>query len=99
MRGPRVTINATVLAAAVGIDAGVEADVRAVVVGQDAGGAVVEKLRARPGMGFAVLGVRIPFEVEGFEAIGRIGGGAAPLNHGGGRKNGVGIRHASSLRV
>src|SRR5262249_1741040 len=35
VRGPRITIDAAMLAAAIWVDAGVETDVRRVVVGQD----------------------------------------------------------------
>ena len=47
---PGVAVDAAVLAAAIGIDARVEADVGAVVVGDDALGSIVEKLWwSRPG--------------------------------------------------
>ena len=48
VRGPRVAIDAAVLAAAVGVERGVEADVRAVVVGEDRLRRVGQELRQRP---------------------------------------------------
>ena len=71
-----VTIDAAVLAAAIGIDAGFEADVGAVVVGNDGAGAVFEELGARRRVFFGIP-VGVGFEVEFLEAIGRIAGCAA----------------------
>ena len=47
MAGPRETVNATMLATAIGIDARIEADVRAVVVIDDLLRGIAQKDRAR----------------------------------------------------
>src|SRR6185369_5493529 len=76
MGWPRITIDAAMFAAAVGIDAGIESDVRAVVVGNDAGAVIAEKLGARTLRTIVVLLVGITvlvrFEVDFFEPIGRV---------------------------
>jgi len=71
-----VAVDAAVLAAAIGIDAGFESDVGAVVVSDDGAGAVFKELGARGRVFFGVP-VGIGFEVEFLEAIGRIAGCAA----------------------
>ena len=76
MERPRVTIDATVLATTVRIDAGFEADVRTVIVSDNRARAVAEELRARQRIVFRVpIGVRL--EVDFFEAVRRIASGAA----------------------
>jgi hypothetical protein len=64
------------LTATIGIDAGAEGNIRAVVVGDDGLGMVTEKLGARSGI---VLGVpiNIAFECKVLEAIGRVAASAA----------------------
>ena len=76
MERPRVAVNAAVLAAAVRIDAGFEAHVRAVVVSDNGAGGVLEKLRARQRILFGIP-VGVGFEVDFLEPVGRIAGGAA----------------------
>ena len=73
---PGVTIDATVLAAPIGIDAGLETDVRAVVIRDDGAGAVFEELGAGRRVFFRIP-IGIGFEMDFLEAIGRIAGCAA----------------------
>ena len=76
MRGARVTINAAMLAATIGIDARAEAHVWAVVVRDDRGGLVLVDLRARREV-FGGIEVRIAFEMNLHESIRWIHGRAA----------------------
>ena len=71
MKWPGVAINTAMLAAAIGIDARLEADVRALVVSDDAFGTVLEKLRARERV-FLGIPILIAFEMDLLEAIRRI---------------------------
>src|SRR5437773_1959642 len=81
MKRPRVTINAAMLAAAIRIDAGIEADVRAVVGGDDRARLVSKKLRGGAGAFFHRV-ISVFFVVQRFEAIGGINPRAAPANDG-----------------
>ncbi len=76
MKWPGITVDAAVLAAAIRIDAGVETDVRAVVVGDQRAGAVLEELRARQRV-FLRVPIGIRFEVDFLEAVGGIAARAA----------------------
>src|SRR5262245_57869454 len=67
------------LAAAVRIDAGAEANVRAVVVIDDAARAVLEKLRGGRRI-FHRVPIRVPFDPNFLEAIGRIVGCAPAMD-------------------
>jgi hypothetical protein len=65
-----------VFAAAVGVEAGLKADVRAVVIGKNPAAAVAEELGARQGVLLRVP-VRVPLQREMLEAVGRVAAGAA----------------------
>ena len=80
VRRSRVAINATVLAAAIRIDARLEADIRTVVVGDDCPGEITQINRAAGRPIRIVLIFRIGLEVESLEAVGRIVGCAASVN-------------------
>src|SRR5437660_10287948 len=71
MGGPRVAIDATVLAAAIRIDAGLETDVRALVVGYDCLAVVAKELRPKKRLLFRIP-FGIGFEMDFLEAIRRI---------------------------
>ncbi len=71
VRGPRETINAAMLAAAIRVQAGIETDVRAVVVG-DGGLAVIhQKLRAWQDVVIRVP-VRVRFKMNFLKPVRRI---------------------------
>src|SRR6185369_11974248 len=74
-----VTIAATMFAAAIGIDAGVEADVGTVIGGDDGARGVPQKYGRR---GHVIFGSSIGIALvdDLFEATGRIGGSAATVN-------------------
>src|SRR5207244_4459743 len=79
VRRPRVTVNAAMLTAAVRIDTGREADVRAVVVRNDGARRVLQELRRRRDrLGFCF--VPLPLVMKTLEAIGRIRSCAAAAN-------------------
>ena len=71
MKGAGVAIDATVLAAAIRIDAGLEAHVRTVVVVDDGVGMVFEELRLRRWF-VRVAPVRVAFERDLFKAVWRV---------------------------
>src|SRR5205823_2332546 len=78
----RVAVDATVFATAIGIDAGLEADVRTVVVRDNRAGAIAEKLGARQRIVLRVP-IRIRLDMNFLEAVRRVvrsaamGGGKA----------------------
>src|SRR5262249_19247196 len=76
VRGPSKTVRAPMFASAIRIDAGVEADVGAIVVGDDGAGVVGEKLRGGGG-GFVGWCVGVALVVKEGEAVGGVVGGAA----------------------
>ena len=76
VEGAGVAVDAAVLAAAIGIDAGFETDIGTVVVSDDRAGAVFEKLSARRGIFFRIP-IRIRFEMKFLEAIRRVADCAA----------------------
>ena len=55
MRRPRITIDAAVFASAIRIEAHLEADVRAVVLGDDAARRIRKILRRRPAQALEIL--------------------------------------------
>lgn len=78
--GAGEAVGAAVFAAAVAVETVGEADVGAVVFGQEGLGGVVEELRARRGafvVGAVVGEFRGGFDVEAFEAVGRVDARAA----------------------
>ena len=78
MGRPGITINAAVLASAIRINARVEADVRAVIVGQNGSGFIFEQLSAGSGLLFWFkIGIRL--EMQLLESVGRIGSGATTM--------------------
>ena len=85
VRRARVAVDAAVLAAAVRVDAGVEADVRAVVGRDDAARVIAEELGldgavARVLVGDGVeVGFRLDVDVQPIEAVGRLRARAAAL--------------------
>ena len=76
MERSRVAVDATVFATAIGIDAGLEADVRTVVVRDNRAGAIAEKLGARQGIVLRVP-IRIRLDMNFLEAVRRVVRGAA----------------------
>src|SRR5437870_706434 len=68
---PRVTIDAPVLTTAIGIDAGVETDVGTLIVGDQAGCIVPQKLRAQWAV-FGWIPIFFTLEINNFEPIGWI---------------------------
>src|SRR5262249_31425532 len=68
-------------ASTIGVNAGAEADVGAVVVRDDRTGGVPEELRRRRGAVRGV-GVRVGFVVDLLEAVGRVVGGSAAAQGG-----------------
>ena len=72
VKRPRIAINAAVLAAAVRIDAGFESDIRAVVVRNDRGRPIAEKLGARKRI-ILRIPIRVGLQMDFFEAVGRVG--------------------------
>ena len=79
MERPRVAVGATMLAAAIDVDAGRERNVRAVVVVDDSGAGVGDELRARRGV-FAGVVILEAFAAGRGEAIRRIRRHAAAAN-------------------
>jgi hypothetical protein len=83
MRGPRETINATMLATAIRIDARFKSDIGTLIARDDRFGRVAEKLRRAR---WSIFGVRVDIDnidiakidMKLFETIRRIAGGAAP---------------------
>src|SRR5258708_31054494 len=73
MKGPGVAVDAAMLAAAVGVDTRVEADVRTLIISDDGARAVFEELGARQGILFRVP-IGIGFEMDFLEAVGRVAG-------------------------
>ncbi len=71
MGGTRVTIDAAVLASPVRIDAGLETDIRAVVVRDERAAVVFEEDCARQRI-FLRVPISVGFELDFLEAIGRI---------------------------
>ena len=71
-----IAVDAAVLAAAVRVEAGLKAHIRAVVVRNDAAAAVAEELRPRQRVLHRVP-VRIPLQLERLEAVGWVAAGAA----------------------
>ena len=70
-----VAVNAAMFAAAIGIDTGIEAEVRTVVPGDDADALVAEKLGARQRiLGGIPVGIR--FELNSLKPVNRIAQGA-----------------------
>ena len=76
MEGTRVTIDATMLAPAVSVDARFEADVRTVVVADDRARPVAEELRLWVWI-ILRIPVRVRFEMQLFEPVRRIAAGAS----------------------
>jgi hypothetical protein len=76
MKWPRIAINAAVLAAAVRIDAGFEADIGAVVVRNNRGRPIAQKLGARKRI-ILRIPIRVGLQMDFFEAVGRVGFRAA----------------------
>ncbi len=81
----RIAIDAAVLAAAVGVEAGVEAEVGTVVVREDGARAVGEEARGGPGRGRTVIIARavrivVAGEPQRLEAVADIAGGAASMH-------------------
>src|SRR5439155_1102919 len=76
VRGPGIAVDAPMLAAAIRVDAGLETDVGAVVVGDEGGGVIFKELRARQRVLLRVP-IRIPLHMDFFEAVGRVAAGAA----------------------
>ena len=76
VRGPRVAVDAAVLAAAIRIDAELEADVRAVVAVENRAAMVAEELRRRQRV-FLRIPIHVALEMNLLEAVGRIAGRAA----------------------
>src|SRR5206468_11242402 len=80
MSGPGIAVDATVLAAAVRIDAGFKADIGAVVIGNDGATSVFQELRGWRGRGiipFPTLVrrrriIRIGFVADGLKSVGGI---------------------------
>src|SRR6516164_3276713 len=70
MSGAGIAIDAAVLAAAIGIDAGVEADIGAVVVGNDCARRISKELSSRRGA--IRFGFRVRFILKQLKTIGRI---------------------------
>ena len=79
MRGPGETVDAAMLAAAIGIDAGVKSHVRTVVVRDEGLRGVAVKLGARHAVVFRVP-VFVRLHVNLLEAVGRIVRRAATFN-------------------
>src|SRR5712691_6191070 len=79
MKRPLIAIDAPMLTAAVRIDAGFKPDIRTVIVGDDGGGRVLEEVGAGQRVPIWIP-IRIRFEVNLFEAIGRVAAGAASGN-------------------
>jgi len=69
--GPGVTIDTTMLAAAIWIDAGLETNVRAVVVGDNALAVIAQELRSEEGL-VLFRRVRVGFEMDFLEAVRRV---------------------------
>src|SRR5678815_6017405 len=76
-----ITIGTTMLATAIGIDAGFEADIRTVIVSNDRAGGVVKKSGCRRRI-LRRIPIRIALEMEVVEAISRVAGRAAAANDG-----------------
>ena len=76
MIGPREAVNTAMLAAAVGIDAGVETNIRAVVVGYDGAGRVFQELGPRQRI-LIRIAISIGFEMESLEPVRRVSSSAA----------------------
>ena len=75
MRISGVTITAAMLAAAIRIEAGLEGDVRAVIIADDGLGEIAQELG--PGRGVVLrIPIQVPFEGDFLEAVGRVAGGA-----------------------
>lgn len=90
-------VGAAVFAAAVAIETVSEADVGAVVFGEEGFGSVVKELRSRGGafvVGTVVIEFGGSFEVEAFETVGWIDAGAATGD--GGAGEGSGCVHANT---
>ena len=81
MGGARVAIDTAVFAAPVGIDACIEANVRAVVGGYDGSGCVLQKLGVRCGV-LRVGLTLIRHKPEGLEAVSWIFAGTATVDWG-----------------
>src|SRR4051812_30553157 len=81
MRRPRVTVNATMLASAIRIDAVLESDVGAVVVRDDRARRVAKEFRRwRDRQLVRIEIVELRFEVDRLESIRRIARRAAAMN-------------------
>jgi len=76
VRGPRVTIHAAVLAAAVWVQARFKTKVRAVVVRNDGAGMVREKL-GLAGRVFVGVPIGVRFETQLLETVRGVAAGAA----------------------
>src|SRR4051794_6818467 len=93
MGRPSETVDTAMLASAIRIDAGIEADVRAVVVGQDRSRRVAQKNRTRQRRRLVViLRILVVNVFDALEAVLRIPTGTAALNR---RIGGIGDRHRS----
>src|SRR5207253_299783 len=68
VRRAGIAIGAAMLAAAIGIDADLKADVRAVVAGDDGAGDVAEELRVRRGA-LIRADVRVRLVMQGVEPV------------------------------
>ena len=92
MGRPGVAIGAAMLTAAVRIDAGAEADIGAVIGGDDGPGGVFQELRLRAGLQGSVL-AGFGLVAQAFEPIGRVVGSTPAVN-------GIQVGwHAASLRA
>src|SRR5258706_14579887 len=76
MERPRVAVNAPVFAAAIRIDAGLEPDIRTVIVSNNSARAVAKELCAWQRIVFRVP-IRVRLEMNLFETVRRIASGAA----------------------
>ena len=86
---PGVAVNTAMLATPVRIHARFKSDVGTVIAGDDRAGAVLEELRARQRI-FLGIPIRVAFEMNRFEPVGRVhrraagGEGCATVRHCGG---------------
>ncbi len=80
MRRPRIAVNATVLAAAVGIDARLETNIRAFVM-RDNGASEIPVKTCRQRWNLIVWPlIGIGIDAQGLEAVRRVSGRAAAVN-------------------
>src|SRR5215510_7973716 len=75
VKWPGIAVNAAMFTAPIGVDAGLETHVRAVIVSNNCAGFVLEKLSAGKRVLFWVP-VGIAFQMNFFKTVGRIASGA-----------------------